>query len=45
MAAINRVAERIVLDEDFAVITPVIVIRGTKQDANAEIDVDEVGRD
>ena len=30
MAAINRVAERIVLDEDFAVITPVIVIRANQ---------------
>src|SRR5262249_31063156 len=41
MALIDRVAERIFRDEHFAA-GPVVVVRGTEQDADAEIDVHEV---
>ena len=44
MALVDRVAERIVLDEGLAVL-PVVVVGAAEQDADAEVDVDQVGGD
>ena len=44
MPLIDRIAERIVLDEYFAAV-PIVVERRAEQDANAEIDVHQVVRD
>ena len=44
MPLIDRIAERIGLDEGFAGL-PIVVERTAQQDAHAEIDVDQIGRD
>ena len=44
MALVDRVPERILLDEDLPS-RPVVVERRPEQDADAQIDLDEVGRD
>ena len=45
VALVDRVAERVVGHEHLAVRLPVLVVGGAEQDPDAEVDVDEVGRD
>ena len=44
MPLVDRVAERVGLDERLACV-PVVVVRAAEQDADAEVDVDQVGGD
>ena len=44
MLSIDRIAERIAADEGLAVV-PVVVIGAAEQDADLQVDVDEVGGD
>src|SRR5262249_21136533 len=44
MAFVDRIAERILADESLALF-PVFVVRTAEQNANAEIDIDQISRD